>query len=90
MESNEIESSDKDAFLTFAQNFNEDGNKYLNKSELEAAAEAWNAQDDAETQDIADEIQEDEFDQWPLCGTHGRPKRLDKHLGGSLQGIGWC
>ena len=61
MESNEIESSDKDAFLTFAQNFNEDGNKYLNKSELEAAAEAWNAQDDAETQDIADEIQEDEL-----------------------------
>ena len=63
MDSHEIQSSDKEAFLEFAQSYNEDGNTYLNKSELKAAAEAWNARDDSsdtETQDVADEIQAEE------------------------------
>jgi Ca2+-binding EF-hand superfamily protein/RNA polymerase subunit RPABC4/transcription elongation factor Spt4 len=43
MESNGIDASEKDAFIAFAQDFNADGNAYLKKEELEAAAESWNA-----------------------------------------------
>ena len=42
MESNEIDNSDKDAFIEFAMDFNDDGNSYLKKEELQAAATAWN------------------------------------------------
>ncbi|MED5291828.1 MAG: EF-hand domain-containing protein, partial [Candidatus Thermoplasmatota archaeon] len=42
MESNDINDSDKDAFIEFAKDFNEDGNSYLKKEELQAAAAAWN------------------------------------------------
>ena len=42
MESNEINASEKDAFIAFAQDFNADGNTYLKKEELQAAAESWN------------------------------------------------
>ncbi|MEC8610090.1 MAG: EF-hand domain-containing protein [Candidatus Thermoplasmatota archaeon] len=43
MESNGIDASEKDAFIAFAQDFNADGNTYLKKEELQAAAESWNA-----------------------------------------------
>ena len=42
MKSNEIDTSDKDAFIEFAKDFNDDGNSYLKKEELQAAAAAWN------------------------------------------------
>ena len=42
MKSNEIDTSDKDAFIEFAKDFNTDGNTYLKKEELQAAATAWN------------------------------------------------
>ncbi|MEC7179976.1 MAG: EF-hand domain-containing protein [Candidatus Thermoplasmatota archaeon] len=44
MESNGIDASEKDAFIAFAQDFNADGNTYLKKEELQAAAESWNAE----------------------------------------------
>ena len=43
MDSNGIDASEKDAFIAFAQDFNADGNTYLKKEELQAAAESWNA-----------------------------------------------
>ena len=42
MKSNEIDTSDKDAFIEFAKDFNDDDNSYLKKEELQAAAAAWN------------------------------------------------
>ena len=42
MKSNEIDTSDKDAFIEFAKDFNTDDNSYLKKEELQAAAAAWN------------------------------------------------
>ena len=57
MESNNIDESQKDAFLVFAQNFNTDDNAYLKKEELQAAAESWNEEhalpdsDDEESDD---------------------------------------
>ena len=56
MESNDIEEDDKDAFLTFAQDFNADGNTYLKKEELEAAADSWNSQ----SEDVDDVVENDE------------------------------
>ena len=53
MKSNEIDTSDKDAFIEFAKDFNDDGNSYLKKEELQAAAAAWNernADDSSEEQ----------------------------------------
>ena len=38
MKSNEIDTSDKDAFIEFAKDFNDDDNSYLKKEELQAAA----------------------------------------------------
>ena len=37
MKSNEIDTSDKDAFIEFAKDFNDDDNSYLKKEELQAA-----------------------------------------------------
>ena len=62
MESNGIDASEKDAFIAFAQDFNADGNTYLKKEELEAAAESWNAKSEeleAGIQDV-DEANEEE------------------------------
>ena len=56
MDSNDIEEDDKDAFLTFAQDFNADGNTYLKKEELEAAADSWNSQ----SEDVDDAVENDE------------------------------
>ena len=56
MDSNDIEEDDKDAFLTFAQDFNADGNTYLKKEELEAAANSWNSQ----SEDVDDAVENDE------------------------------
>ena len=74
MDSNGIEASDKDAFIAFAQDFNTDGNTYLKKEELEAAAESWNAKseeveevfqgvDEADVEDDTDSEQDDETDE---------------------------
>ena len=73
MESNEINASEKDAFIAFAQDFNADGNTYLKKEELQAAAESWNTQseemeevfqavDVADMEDDTDSEQDEEID----------------------------
>ena len=54
MDSNGIDASEKDAFIAFAQDFNADGNTYLKKEELEAAAESWNAKSEELEEDIQD------------------------------------
>lgn len=54
MESNGIDASEKDAFIAFAQDFNADGNAYLKKEELEAAAESWNAKSEELEEGIQD------------------------------------
>ena len=59
MESNEIDNSDKDAFIEFAMDFNDDGNSYLKKEELQAAATAWNERLEK------DNSEEDESDSEP-------------------------
>ena len=61
MKSNEIDTSDKDAFIEFAKDFNDDGNSYLKKEELQAAAAAWNernANDESEEEDVETEPEE--------------------------------
>ena len=61
MESNDINDSDKDAFIEFAKDFNEDGNSYLKKEELQAAAAAWNERsmdDDSEEEESEPETEE--------------------------------
>ena len=55
MEKSGIDSSEKEAFLLFAKEYNDDDNQYLKKEELQAAAEGWIAQ---QAQD--DEVQDDE------------------------------
>ena len=67
MEKSGIDSSDKEAFLLFAKEYNDDDNQYLKKEELQAAAEGWIAQQaqDNEVQDdeeVADDsVTEDEI-----------------------------
>lgn len=74
MESNGIDASEKDAFIAFAQDFNADGNTYLKKEELEAAAESWNAKseeleegiqdvDEADEEDVNDSEDDEEIDE---------------------------
>ena len=58
MESNNIETSDKDAFVEFAKDFNEDGNSYLKKEELQAAAAAWNERMESEVEEVETEPEE--------------------------------
>ena len=55
MEKSGIDSSEKEAFLLFAKEYNDDDNQYLKKEELQAAAEGWIVQ---QAQD--DEVQDDE------------------------------
>ncbi|MDP6865668.1 MAG: EF-hand domain-containing protein [Candidatus Poseidoniaceae archaeon] len=65
MESSDIDESDKDAFLVFAQDFNADGNEYLKKEELQAAADAWDAQtesEEPETNSVEEELTEEEVE----------------------------
>ena len=54
MESNEIDNSQREEFLAFAQDYNDDDNSYLKKEELQAAADGWNARrlEDEEEQDV--------------------------------------
>ena len=58
MDSNGIDATEKDAFIAFAQDFNADGNTYLKKEELEAAAESWNAKSEEleEVSQAAEEV----------------------------------
>ena len=60
MKSNEIDTSDKDAFIEFAKDFNDDGNSYLKKEELQAAAAAWNERtaDDSSEEESEPETEE--------------------------------
>ena len=62
MDSNGIDATEKDAFIAFAQDFNADGNAYLKKEELEAAAESWNAKSEEleEVSQAADEADEED------------------------------
>jgi len=68
MDSNGIDATEKDAFIAFAQDFNADGNSYLKKEELEAAAESWNAKSEEleEVSQAAEEVdEEDDTDSEP-------------------------
>ena len=47
----EINDSDKEEFLAFAENYNSDDNSYLKKEELQSAADAWNARSEADESD---------------------------------------
>ena len=62
MDSNGIDATEKDAFIAFAQDFNADGNKYLKKEELEAAAESWNAKSEEleEVSQAAEKVDEED------------------------------
>ena len=68
MESNGIDDSDKDAFIEFAKDFNDDGNSYLKKEELQTAAAAWNERsvddepENEESEPEAEETVEDELE----------------------------
>lgn len=55
MKSHDIDESEKEAFVAFAANHNDDGNSYLKKEELEAAATSWNEQDAPDEEESADE-----------------------------------
>ena len=56
----EINESDKEEFLKFANDFNSDDNSYLKKEELQTAADAWNARDaTVESNDEVDESGEE-------------------------------
>lgn len=55
MKSHGIDESEKEAFIAFAANHNADGNSYLKKEELKAAAQGWNAQDETVEEEAADE-----------------------------------
>ena len=61
MDSNGIDATEKDAFIAFAQDFNADGNTYLKKEELEAAAESWNAKSEEleEVSQAAEEVDDE-------------------------------
>ena len=68
MESNDIDTSDKDAFIEFAKDFNDDGNSYLKKEELQAAAAAWNErtmddESEEESEPETEETVEDELEE---------------------------
>ena len=63
MDSNGIDAFEKDAFIAFAQDFNADGNTYLKKEELQAAAESWkaNSEEMEEVVQGVDEANEEEY-----------------------------
>ena len=74
MDSNGIDPSEKDAFIAHAQDFNADGNTYLKKEELQAAAESWNAQSEeseeviqavveTDVEDVTDPEQDEEIEE---------------------------
>ena len=74
MDSNGIDPSEKDAFIAHAQDFNADGNTYLKKEELQAAAESWNAQSEeseeviqavveTDVEDVTDSEQDEEIEE---------------------------
>ena len=58
MESNNIDGSEKDAFIAFAQDFNDDENTYLKKEELQAAAVAWNERSSTDSSEEASEAED--------------------------------
>ncbi len=58
MESNNIDVSQKEDFIAFAQDFNADDNSYLKKEELQAAAKGWNAKLEQSTQNEEEIIDE--------------------------------
>ena len=80
MESNDINDSDKDAFIEFAKDFNEDGNSYLKKEELQAAAAAWNERsmddesEEEESEPETEETVEDELEEEVETETDTEPE----------------
>jgi hypothetical protein len=80
MEAKGISSDDRDDFVKHAANFDLDDNGYLKKAELEAAADAWGSEGEAEEEAEAEEdaaeeapAQEEPSDgeeqQCPICST---------------------
>ena len=60
MDSNNIEASERESFIAFAQDYNADGNAYLKKEELQAAADAWHTQEEFDEQELQDPEQSQE------------------------------
>ncbi|HJM54981.1 MAG TPA: hypothetical protein QGI72_01910, partial [Poseidonia sp.] len=50
--------TDRDAFIVFAADYDSDDNGYLKKGELEDAAKAWNAREEAESEEAPEESDE--------------------------------
>jgi len=63
-----IDVSDRDAFVAHAANFDLDDNGYLKKAELEAAAEAWNSENDGNSaeEETAEESTEESTEESPV------------------------
>ena len=58
----EINDSNKEEFLAFAENYNSDDNSYLKKEELQIAADAWNARSETVESDNEDAESEEEIE----------------------------
>ena len=75
MEAKGIDVEHRDAFVEHAANFDLDDNGYLKKAELEAAADAWGSEGDAEEEADAEEepaqeaTSDVEEQQCPICAT---------------------
>ena len=82
MEAKGISVDDRDAFVEHAANFDLDDNGYLKKAELEAAADAWGSEGEAEQEDVAEEApaqeeaSDEEGQQCPICPTMSPAKAL--------------
>ena len=63
MKSHEIDPAEKESFVAFASDFNDDGNSYLKKEELVVAAEAWNSREQEDQVEVSlDDSEDDEID----------------------------
>ena len=75
MEAKGISVDDRDDFVKHAANFDLDDNGYLKKAELEAAADAWGSEGEAEEEagdeeaPAQEESSDGEEQQCPICPT---------------------
>ena len=79
MESNGIDASEKDAFIAFAQDFNADGNTYLKKEELQAAAESWNAKSE-EMEEVVQDVDEANEEEDSISDDNEEVDQIDEEI----------
>ena len=79
MDSNGIDASEKDAFIAFAQDFNADGNTYLKKEELQAAAESWNAKSE-ELEEVFQGVDEAEEEEDSISDDEEEVDQIDEEI----------